>query len=85
MPSDCCPNYDGCPVVHTRDIVADTDRQRIYVETYCRGKHGHWENCKRFLTKEAWNFCPDFVLPDMAESTEEILDIYEEQSMSNEL
>ncbi len=82
MSLDKCPNYANCQLVHQEGFLPDKTRQQSFVQTYCLHTEGGWSSCKRYMTKKAWNICPDFVLPDTDLSVDDILDRFEEQEMS---
>ncbi len=75
-----CPNYQICKLVTTKGFSGDEQRRQEYMDEYCiRGKE-KWSACKRYITKKALNFCPDFVLPDTTLSPDEIIDKFDEQN-----
>ncbi len=51
----------------------------FYIENFCKAEKSKWCTCKRLLTKNALNFCPDFVLPDSTLSIEEIIDKFDNE------
>lgn len=73
-----CPNFDSCKLVQLKGFVADNIAYNNYLESYCKTTDKTWENCKRYITKNAINFCPDFVMPDTLLSPDEIIDKFEE-------
>lgn len=81
MPDKDCPNYINCQLIKKEHLVQDQSIRRKYIRDFCLGESGNWENCQRYLTKKALNFCPDFVLPDSKWSVNEILDIFEQQEL----
>jgi hypothetical protein len=68
-----CPNYKTCRLVNSDEVVADQPMKKKYVRDYCV-KEEAWPSCKRYETKRALWFCPDWVLPDSAMSEEEIIE-----------
>lgn len=75
-----CPNYDVCQLVHSASLVSDPSKKRFYLDTYCLGNAKAWSSCKRFIARNALNFCPDFVLPDSPLSPSEIIDRFDQLS-----
>lgn len=75
-----CPNYDICQLVHTTSVVSDLPKKRFYVDAYCLDSTGVWKSCKRFIARNALNFCPEFVLPDSPLSPSEIIDRFDQLS-----
>ena len=74
-----CPNYTNCKLVIDLSIVADIETKEKYLVEYCEDEQHNWSLCKRYLTKQVLNFCPDFVLPDMPLSTDEIIDKFDNE------
>ena len=74
-----CPNINGCQVLNIRGFVECEDVKNFYINTYCSidTKEGYFL-CKRFQTKKALGFCPEFVLPDSEITLDEIMDKCEE-------
>jgi hypothetical protein len=75
-----CPNYNVCQLVHTAKIVSDPQKRQFYLDAYCHSTADTWSACKRFIVKNALNFCPDFVFPDSPLSPSEIIDQFDELS-----
>ncbi len=50
---------------------------RQYLKSYCRNGM-HYLECKRYLVRQEMGFCPDFVLPDMPDGTDEIIRRFDE-------
>ena len=75
-----CPNYNACQLVHMANIVSDPQKKQFYLDAYCLGTAEFWSLCKRFIAKNALNFCPDFVLPDSPFSPSEIIDQFDRLS-----
>ena len=83
MKEEFCPNYSSCQLLQT-DLV--TDKQELkdtYKADYCIHPDLEWKNCKRFITKQTLNFCPDFVFPDTELSPEEIIDKYDQEIINH--
>ena len=74
-----CPNFQICRLVTTDEVVDNHDRKERYISQFCHSYHNDWETCKRFITKNALQACPDFVLPDSKMSVAEILDKWDEE------
>ncbi len=83
MPGKDCPNYINCQLINKEDVLQDKSQQRQYIRDFCLGGDEAWGRCKRYLTKQELNFCPDFVLPDSPWSPDDILDIFEEREMGD--
>ena len=83
MPGKDCPNYINCQLINKEGVLQDKNRQRQYIRGFCQGEDEPWGRCKRYLTKQELNFCPDFVLPDSPWSPDEVLDIFEEREMGD--
>ena len=83
MPGKDCPNYINCQLINKEGVLQDKNRQRQYIRDFCLGGDEAWGRCKRYLTKQELNFCPDFVLPDSPWSPDEVLDIFEEREMGD--
>jgi hypothetical protein len=69
-----CPNFSGWQIVNIKDFVADEEKKQAYIDTYCHGENAGYTHCKRFQTKKALNFCPNFVMPDSPWSIDEIME-----------
>ena len=74
-----CPNFEGCQLLNTNQVIDDQKQKDIYREEYCINPELTWKNCKRYQTRVALNFCPDFVLPDTKLSPAEIMNKYDEE------
>lgn len=72
-----CVNYLSCQLVNTNNIVPDEQKRLFYINNFCRGNKDTWKKCKRYVTKEELNFCPDFVLPDSLLTTNEIIEEFD--------
>ncbi len=83
MPGKDCPNYINCQLINKEDVLQDKSQQRQYIRDFCLGGDEAWGRCKRYMTKQELNFCPDFVLPDSPWSPDEIMDIFEEREMGD--
>jgi hypothetical protein len=77
MASPNCPSYNGCQLVNGT-LKIDQEDQKRYINLFCLNPDGHWQACKRFITKTELSFCPDFVFPDTKLSAEEIIEKYDE-------
>jgi len=75
-----CPNYDTCRLVHTANVVSDSQRKEFYLRTYCTTGNKAWGVCKRYIAKNILEFCADFVLPDSPLSPSEIVDEFDKRS-----
>lgn len=75
-----CSNYDVCQLVHTSSVVSDPQKKRFYLDAYCLDTNGAWKACKRYVAKNALDFCPEFVLPDSPLSPSEIIDRFDQLS-----
>jgi hypothetical protein len=80
MSENVCPNINSCRMISTEEVVPDPREKETYMDIWCRDAGEKWRDCKRFSTKAALGFCPDFVVPDTALSIDEIIDKFEEQS-----
>ncbi|HOZ30715.1 MAG TPA: hypothetical protein PLL66_07340 [Bacteroidales bacterium] len=78
MNKSSCPNIHGCQIINIKDFIAPEDKE-IYIKNYCSSEKEEWEKCKRYITKNELNFCPDFVMPDTEYTTDQILDIIEKE------
>ncbi len=78
-----CSNYTTCKLVTVDGFLANQSQKKNYLNQYCEADKKQWENCKRFVTKEALGFCPDFVLPDINLSLDEIIDKFDESVVNN--
>jgi hypothetical protein len=67
-----------CRMVATNVVVPDEKEKEKLMELWCRQGDDKWGKCKRFETKKALGFCPDFVVPDTILSIDEIIDSFEE-------
>jgi len=74
-----CPNYPTCILVNPPYIPLDAGKKETYMSIYCHGGDTAWDSCKRYITKRALNFCPDFVLPDMPGTPDEIIDEFDKR------
>ncbi|HQL70252.1 MAG: hypothetical protein KA793_01545 [Bacteroidales bacterium] len=72
----CCKNLETCKLVHDSGFNAGNKRE-FYIGHFCNSGT-EYLNCKRFITKQSLNFCPDFVLPDTTESPLEIMELFDE-------
>lgn len=74
-----CPNFQTCRLVTTSEVVDDMEKKEEYINKYCHSYHEDWLACKRYITKEALQLCPDFVLPDTQMTVNDILDKWDEE------
>lgn len=72
-----CPNFENCALVHM-GLGLETATKENYINNYCKAGQWRWNECKRLKCKEQIHFCPDFVLPDMSLTIDEIVDRFEE-------
>lgn len=77
--TDICPNHKGCQIINIEGFVSEPSQRIEFIKTYCEAENNNWSQCKRFQTKDALNFCPDFVMPNSAFSLDEILDKMENE------
>ncbi len=73
-----CINHNTCPIVNIPGFIDEEEKKDYYVNNYCRGGKDNWTKCKRYLTKVDHYFCPDFVMPDTPGTTDEMIDIFDE-------
>lgn len=78
METDICVNYKTCRLVTASDYKMETIKKQMYLQSYCNTGMDRWKTCKRYITKNELNFCPDFVLPDTALSPDEIVEKFDE-------
>lgn len=78
MESDNCTNFQVCRLVVADDYEIEKAKKEAYIEKYCTAGVANWTSCKRYITKSALNFCPDFVVPDTKLSPAEIVDKFDE-------
>lgn len=74
MQMEPCPNRYTCPLISKADYPVETSVREQYKQVYCLAGEAAWKSCRRFQLKEELHLCPDFVLPDSGDSTDEILD-----------
>lgn len=75
-----CENYSTCKLVTKDDFKLERDKKINYMNTFCTKGKVAWQNCKRYTTKEALGFCPDFVLPDSDICLAEIIDQFDNEN-----
>jgi len=75
----CCPNLDVCKLFITTGFTGDEGLRKNYIQDYCHSKTNKWDNCKRWIVKNKFNFCPDFVLPDTDLTPDEIIDKFDQE------
>lgn len=80
MEDHCCPNYRECILVNDKDFLSNSEDKAIYKSEYCESKDKKWLICKRYMTKEEINFCPDFVLPDTGMSVVDIIEKFDNET-----
>jgi hypothetical protein len=61
-------------LVVTAEVEPDQDKRNAYIDNYCHSYCDAWQICKRYITKNALQNCPDFVLPDTEMTVDEILE-----------
>jgi len=71
-----CPNFNTCKLVNSNEIILAKDVLDHYISEYCMNKN-NWRYCKRYITKNTLNFCPDFVLPDTRLTPDEIIEKFD--------
>ena len=75
---DCsCPNVAQCKLISDAAFVIPKEKKDNYLDEFCRSTTEKWKDCKRYLTRLALNFCPDFVLPDTQMTIDEIIDEFD--------
>lgn len=75
-----CPNYRECILINHKHFLSSNEDKTIYVSDYCESKDKKWLICKRYMTREEINFCPDFVLPDTGMSVVEIIEKFDNET-----
>lgn len=80
MKEQFCPNINTCRMVSTEIVVPEKDKKERYMQGWCLQGEEMWSNCKRYETKKALGFCPDFVVPDTGLSMDEIIDKFEDNT-----
>jgi hypothetical protein len=78
MNNNFCPNHNGCQIITIDGFVEDLALKGFYIKNYCESAETKWKSCKRYITREQLNMCPDFILPDSTLTIDEILDKLEE-------
>ncbi len=79
---DYCPNHHACKIIVDAGFPLEQEERTHYIHHFCQNGEAAWSRCKRYMVKEAWHLCPDFVLPDTRLSPDEILDIFEKKMMN---
>ena len=74
-----CPNYSTCQLIHVSGFVESETLRDTYISNFCINIPENWKNCKRFQTNSILHFCPDFVLPDIPLSVDEIMDRFDNE------
>ncbi len=82
MDNNYCPNYNICKLVNEFGFTTDEVQRKNYIVEYCQTNDSKWASCKRLITKNTLNFCPDFVLPDTPLSAEEIIDKFDDDNLN---
>ena len=72
-----CPNITSCNLVLNIGPSGSKSKQEMYIQKYCNGQNKFWQNCTRYIVKNAINFCPDFVLPDSNMTPDEVIDKFD--------
>jgi hypothetical protein len=80
MAENYCTNINTCRMVSTDVVVPDKETKENLMNYWCRKDENTWGNCKRYSTKKALGFCPDFVVPDTDLSVDEIVDKFDEET-----
>lgn len=75
-----CPNIEVCKLVTTEGFTGNENLRHEYIRLWCKSGEEMWGQCKRYVVKNALNFCPDFVLPDTQMSPEEVIDKFDEEN-----
>lgn len=75
-----CPNYNTCTLVNESEFSIREIIKRNYIKEFCQGEKKEWEDCKRFIVKNALQFCPPFVLPDTTLTLDEIIDKFDREN-----
>ncbi len=68
-----CPNHNTCKLVNSDVVVPDPEKKQFYVDEFCLNED-NWPSCKRYVTKRALWFCPDWLLPDANMTEDEIIE-----------
>ena len=77
-----CPNYISCKLVKDKNFIPDKEIRISYLNNYCKAGEKQWQVCKRLITKNELNFCPDFVLPDTTLTPDEIIDKFDNDNLN---
>lgn len=77
-----CPNYISCKLVKDENFTPDKEIRISYLNNYCKAGEEQWKVCKRLITKNELNFCPDFVLPDTTLTPDEIIDKFDNDNLN---
>jgi len=72
-----CPNIESCNLVVKTNIVNDETKRNEFMISYCNDSSQRWKSCKRYIVKNAINFCPDFVLPDSNMTPDQVIDKFD--------
>jgi len=77
MSDNFCTNINTCRLVTTEEVVPDKKIKEELMVAWCRQGEDIWSDCKRYSTKKALGFCPDFVVPGTRLSIDEIIDKFD--------
>jgi hypothetical protein len=74
-----CPNIDTCEVINKTGLAVSVEKLEKYITGYCHASESKRNRCKRFIMKNMYHFCPDFVMPDTQLTPDEIIDQFEQE------
>lgn len=77
-----CPSYNSCYLIKEEHSIVNNADRISYINKYCKAGEEKWSKCKRLQTKNALNFCPDFVLPDTLLTPDEIIDKFDSENLN---
>lgn len=78
-----CPNILTCDLVNKPGFAGDDRRKEKYMTDYCHASESKRNRCMRFIMKNMYHFCPEFVMPDTKLSPDEIIDRFEQEISGN--
>lgn len=78
-----CPNFSQCRLVQDDSFPIGSGSREHFIREYCRSEKEFWRSCKRWIMKNTFHVCPDFVVPDTQHSPEEILERFEQELNTN--
>ncbi|HRY31978.1 MAG TPA: hypothetical protein P5531_03320 [Bacteroidales bacterium] len=78
MAENICTNLRTCPLVNKPLLPEEPERREVYLQTYCFPANNKYLECRRYIFKLKYGFCPDFLMPDSVMCEDEVLDRYEE-------